>query len=163
MKTGYQKNMRERKSVTDWALVFFIENKNGTHTNPTRLPHEPEAWIVVLFSVTNWAGQAQSNDQPNKMGKLQCLRYQGPRSVQARAGLSHLYKRVKGNGLASKKFAKPLWAKPTNHHLHICTIQSRWIQPKKACKKKIYLGAFFFWVVQPRVKGKKHMIFGLSS
>lgn len=85
MKTGYQKNMRERKSVTDWALVFFIENKNGAQTNPTRLPHEPEAWIVVLFSVTNWAGQAQSKDQPNKMGKLKCLRYQGPRSVQARA------------------------------------------------------------------------------
>lgn len=70
MKTGYQKNLRERVCVTNWALAFFIESKNGAQINPTRLPLEPKAWIVVLFSVINWAGQAQSNDQSNKMGKL---------------------------------------------------------------------------------------------
>lgn len=70
------------------------------------------------------------------VAQAQSLYKQGPR-------LAHLYKRVKGNGLASKKFAKPIWAKPTNHHLHIYTVQSRWIQPKKVYKKKIYVGAFF--------------------
>ena len=55
----------------------------------------------------------------------------------------------KAMGLHLRYSPKPIWAKPTSYHLHICTVQSRWIQPKKVYKKKIYVGAsfffFFFW------------------
>ena len=71
MKDWLPEILRERVCVfKNWALVFFIESKNGAQINPTRLPLEPKAWLVVLFSVINWAGKAQSNDQSNKMGKL---------------------------------------------------------------------------------------------